>query len=57
MKDLENWYIFVFNNSRGVFTPPLLTKNHDLDSFVIAKLLHNNKLPAMQVEEKSFSSK
>ena len=29
MKDLENWYTFVFNNSGGVFTPPLLTKNQN----------------------------
>ena len=27
MKDLENWYIYVFAIDRGVFTPPLLTKN------------------------------
>ena len=29
MKDLENWYIYVFAIDRGVFTPPLLTKNHN----------------------------
>ena len=30
MKDLENWYTFVFNNSGGDFTPPLLTKNRKI---------------------------
>ena len=27
MKDLEDCNTFVFKNSRGIFTPPLLTKN------------------------------
>ena len=50
MKDLENWYTYVFNNSRGVFTPPLGDRIH-LDGVRIRQYELDIRIPKDDVLE------